>query len=76
MLLHDTIGLPDGADIPYTEEKVPPGGFFSFCISNHDVYMNLGLEPILQDLEKLFLLPDEGNLKNPKEKAEIYEMLS
>ena len=33
--------------------------------------MNPGLEPILSDLEKLFLLSDERNSKNLGEKAKI-----
>ena len=46
--------------VPYTEEEFPPGGFLDIFHMKHDVPMNPGLEPILLDLENLFLIPDEG----------------
>ena len=41
------------------KKEFPPGGFFVFCIYNHDIPMNPGLEPTLLDLGMLFLLSDE-----------------
>ncbi len=45
--------------------------FWVFCIRDHRISMNPGLEPILLDLEKLFLLSDDGNSRDQSGKTEI-----
>ena len=45
--------------------------FYVFFIRDHRISMNPGLEPILLDLGKLFLLPDEGSSRKLCEKLKF-----
>ena len=49
----------------------PPGGFFTFSAQSHDIPMNPGLEPVLLDPEKPFLLPGEINSGSYHEKLKL-----